>query len=71
MADTKMTEALNDSLDALIAAVDWLDAEQAIGRSAYKGDSTKAAIAAHEVFLSAMAKVKALIEKRRVTRNGR
>ena len=68
--DPKMSEDLNASLDALIATEDWLDAEQAISRSSYKGDCTKAAIAAHAVFLDAMAKAKPLIDKRRISRNG-
>ena len=68
--DTKMSEDLNTLLDALIATQDWLDAEQAISRSSYKGDSTKAAVAAHGVFLEAMAKAKPLIEKRRLPKNG-
>ena len=69
-ADLKMSEDLAAALDALIATENWLDAEQAISRSSYKGDSTKAAVAAHGVFLVAMAKAKPLIEKRRTSRNG-
>ena len=68
--DTKMSEDLNTVLDALIATQDWLDAEQAISRSSYKGDATRVATAAHGVFLVAMAKAKPLIEKRRTSRNG-
>ena len=68
--DLKTSEDLAVALDALIATQDWLDAELAISRSSYKGDSTKAAVAAHGVFLEALAKAKPLIEKRRTSRNG-
>ena len=70
MADSKMTEALNDSLDALIAMEDWLAAEEAISRSAYKGDSRRLAVVAHGNYLAAKAKGKLLIEKRRLSKNG-
>ena len=68
-ADSK-TEDLNTVLDALIATENWLDAEQAISRSGYKGDATRVATAAHGVFLDAMAMAKPLIEKRRLSKNG-
>jgi len=64
------TEDLNTVLDALIATQDWLDAEQAISRSSYKGDATRVATASHSVFLEALAKAKPLIEKRRASKNG-
>ena len=69
-ADLKMSEDLAAALDALIATENWLDAEQAISRSGYKGDATRVATAAHSVFLEALAKAKPLIEKRRTSRNG-
>jgi len=68
--DTKMSEDLNTALDALLAMQVWLDSEQAISRSSYKGDSTRAAVAAHSVFLEALAKAKPLIEKRRLSKIG-
>jgi len=64
------TEDLNTVLDALIATQDWLDAEQVISRSSYKGDATRVATASHSVFLEALAKAKPLIEKRRASKNG-
>jgi hypothetical protein len=68
--DTKMSEDLNTALDALLAMQVWLDSEQAISRSSCKGDSTRAAVAAHSVFLEALAKAKPLIEKRRLSKIG-
>jgi len=68
-ADLKMSEDLAAALDALIATENWLDAEQAISRTAYKGDAVKAATAAHGVFLERMAKAKPLMEKRRASKN--
>jgi hypothetical protein len=67
--DLKTSEDLAVALDALIATENWLDAEEAIARSSYKGDSTRVATAAHGVFLDAMAKAKPLIEKRRLSKN--
>ena len=64
-ADLKMSEDLAAALDALIATENWLDAEQAISRSSYKGDSTKAAVAAHGIFLAEMERVRPLVKKRR------
>lgn len=66
-SDPKMSEDLALVLDALIAMETWLQAEEMISRSSYKGDSTKAAVAAHSIFLEAMAKAKPLMENRRAS----
>ena len=68
-SDSRMDD-LNLALDALIATQAWLEAEDAITRTSYKGDAVKAATAAHGVFLEAMAKVKPLLERRRLSANG-